>query len=186
MKFSLGVAAALAGCAAASQPADVYILSQDPSSTEQLDRSIAHLVFLQRLSTDGAVGSLGSLASDDLDVAISSINKFGKQAQTLFSKAAADPSQLLILLEGMTAADSTALGKALDFTKPSFQVTDTPSSAAHRSLVQKDLASAGVVQTKCDLERAINPLAEECWSGKSSVAVYDIKKVRMLLNCSPC
>lgn len=176
MKFSLGVAAALAGCAAASQPADVYILSQNPSSTEQVDRSTAHLVFLQRLSTDGAVGSLGALADDDLDVAISSINKFGKQAQTLFSKAAADPSQLLILLEGITADNHDALNKALGKTKPSFQVIDTPSSIAHRSLAQRDLASAGVAQTKCTLERAINPLAEECWNGKSSVAVYDIKR----------
>lgn len=176
MKFSLGAAAALAGCATALQPADVYIMSQSPESTSQLGRSVANLIFLQRLSSKADTGSLKDFPEDALEAAIGNINTFGKQPQALFQDATQQPSQLLIMLEGITAENREALDKALNKINPAFQVTDAPSSAAHRDLAQKDLAAAGVAQTKCTLERAISPFEEECWSGKSSVALYDVQK----------
>lgn len=184
MKFSLGAAAALAGVTAALQPqsADVYLVQSKPASSSEipsLPRQLARLVLLQRLAPDGGVGSL-SETPDDLtnERAVVYLNQFGKEPQPLFdNEASAAPSQLLIMLEGVTSDDEQQLKEALSDQTPAYRVSDTPSSMAHREFIQLDLLLAGVSRSECELEKAINPLEEECFSGKASVASFDLKKV---------
>ncbi|KAM0282407.1 hypothetical protein ACHAQH_003088 [Verticillium albo-atrum] len=178
MKFSLGVAAALAGFTTALQPADVYILQSKQASTSEspsLPRQVARLVLLQRLAPEAWAGSLDDIPKDmTAETAVSYINQFGKAPQPLFDNTAStEPSQLLVMLEGLSSEDAKTLKKTLKGSSPAFQVSDAPSSVANNNLAQRDMASAGVGATKCDFVRAINPFEEECWSGKSSVAVFD-------------
>ncbi|KAM0329462.1 hypothetical protein ACHAQA_004771 [Verticillium albo-atrum] len=175
MKFSVGVAAALAGFTTALQPADVYLLqSKQASSSEtpSLPRQAARLVLLQRLAPEAWAGSLSDIPDDVTpETAVSYINQFGKAPQPLFDNTATtEPSQLLVMLEGISSEDAKTLETTLKGFSPAFKVNDAPSSVANRNLAQQDLASAGVGATTCDFVRAINPLEEECWSGKSSDA----------------
>lgn len=185
MKFSLGVAAALAGFTSALQPADVYILQSKQASTSEtpsLPRQVARLILLQRLAPEAWTDSLNDIPEDvTTETAVSYINQFGKSPQPLFdNKVTSEPSQLLVMLEGISTEDAKTLKKTLKGSSPAFEVNDAPSSVANHNLAQSDMVSAGVGATNCDFVRAINPFEEECWSGKSSVAVFDVRKVRSL------
>ncbi|CRK09409.1 hypothetical protein BN1708_002147, partial [Verticillium longisporum] len=186
MKFSLGVAAALAGFTSALQPADVYILQSKQASTSEtpsLPRQVARLILLQRLAPEAWTDSLNDIPKDvTTETAVSYINQFGKSPQPLFdNKATSEPSQLLVMLEGISTEDAKTLKKTLKGSGPAFEVNDAPSSVANHNLAQSDMASAGVGATNCDFVRAINPFEEECWSGKSSVAVFDVRKDTTIL-----
>ncbi|KAL2756699.1 hypothetical protein ACRALDRAFT_1080843 [Sodiomyces alcalophilus JCM 7366] len=190
MKVSLGVAAALAGLATAApqpQPANVYVLQPNPpaaAAVPLIPRQLARLVLLQRLAPEGGVGSLNDLPNDlSDDKAVFYLNQLGKAPQPLFDTVASvEPSQLLIMLEGVTSDAELELKDALAGHAPAFTVSESPSSMAHREFIQQDLLSAGVSRSECELEKAINPLDEECFSGKASVASFDLKKDPSILS----
>ncbi|OHF01641.1 hypothetical protein CORC01_03131 [Colletotrichum orchidophilum] len=183
MKLSVGLAAALTGVATALsiQPADVYLLqSKQPSSSDipSLPRQIARLILLQRLSPEGQHASWDLPDSISNEKAVTYLNEFGKAPQALFSNAAStNPSQLVVMLEGITAVDAKTLQKSLAASGPTFRVGDAPSITANDMLLANDLPSVGVTAKNCAFDKAINPFAEQCWSGKSSVVRYDTKKV---------
>lgn len=191
MKFSLGAAAAaLVGFAtaldhvAAPETTDVYILQSPSQEAVTLDddsvmQDIARLVLLQRLAPEAAVGFLAEYGDRFSTYAVPIINKFGRAPQPLFGdRKTSEPSQLVVMLEGTTPENLEPLGELTKNGQPAFRVRATPSASANRDLIQQDLASAGVAQTSCSLERALNPLDDDCWvSGKSLVASYDVKKV---------
>ncbi|TQN71453.1 putative endoplasmic reticulum membrane protein [Colletotrichum shisoi] len=188
MKLSVGLATALAGVATAlsyDQPADVYLLqSKQPSSSEipSLPRQIARLILLQRLSPEGHHASWDLPTSISNEKAVTYLNEFGKAPQSLFADAAStNPSQLVVLLEGITSDDSKSLQKSLAGSGPSFRVGDAPSAAANDLLLANDFPSVGVATKNCAFDKAINPFAEQCWSGKSSVVRYDVKKDSSIL-----
>ncbi|WYZ44641.1 hypothetical protein EsH8_VII_001077 [Colletotrichum jinshuiense] len=183
MKLSVGLATALAGVATAlssDQPADVYLLqSKQPSSSDipSLPREIARLILLQRLSPEGQRASWDLPEHITNEKAVEYLNEFGKAPQALFSNAASmNPSQLVVMLEGITADDAKTLQKSLAGTGPSFKIANAPSAAANDLLLTNDFPSVGVAQKGCTFEKAINPFAEQCWSGKASVVRYDTKK----------
>lgn len=187
MKFLNGLAfAGLAGLATAatSEPAQVYILSSNPptassssSSKPQIPRQVARHIFLQRLSGQTYFDDLPSSLSDD--EALSYIAQYGKAPKPLFgdaSSATIDPSQLLVLVEGVPddlAAKIPGFMEAQSF-KPAFTITDAPSAKANEHLVDIELSD---VSGSCDLKAAIDPY-DTCWGGKMSLAVkYDAIKV---------
>lgn len=184
MKVSLGVAAALAGLSTAlqPQPADVYLVhkSGQSSSSESpsVSRQLARLVLLQRLAPETSFGSLTDVPDDVSDeTAVAYLSRFAQAPQPLFENidASANPSQLLLLIEGVTPENMEAAKFGFEGQDPAFRVTDAPSAKANRQLIQQDLLPAGVTRSECGLERAINPLDADCFSGKSSVASYDLK-----------
>ncbi|OHX00115.1 arsenate reductase [Colletotrichum incanum] len=188
MKLSVGLATALAGVATAlssDQPADVYLLqSKQPSKSDipSLPRQIARLILLQRLSPEGQHASWDLSESISNEKAVTYLNEFGKAPQGLFSNAAStNPSQLVVMLEGITSDDAKSLQKSLAGSGPSFRVEDAPSTSANDLLLAKDFPSVGVTAKNCAFDKAINPFAEHCWSGKSSVVRYDVKKVSCIL-----
>ncbi|KAF4783948.1 hypothetical protein HER10_EVM0002138 [Colletotrichum scovillei] len=188
MKLSVGLAAALTGVATAlssDQPADVYLLQSKQSSSSDipsLPRQIARLILLQRLSPEGQHASWDLPESISNEKAVSYLNEFGKAPQALFSNAAStNPSQLVVMLEGITADDAKTLQKSLATSGPSFRVGDAPSITANDMLLANDLPSVGVTAKNCAFDKAINPFAQQCWSGKSSVVRYDTKKDSSIL-----
>nr|XP_036578596.1 arsenate reductase [Colletotrichum truncatum]KAF6785891.1 arsenate reductase [Colletotrichum truncatum] len=183
MKLSVGLATALAGVATAlssDQPADVYLLQSKQASSSNipsLPRQIARLILLQRLSPEGQHGTWDLPQSISDEKAVSYLNEFGMAPQGLFSNAAsANPSQLVVMLEGITADDAKKIQNSLGAKAPNFRVGDAPSAAANDLLLANDFQNIGVTQKGCQFEKAINPFAEQCWSGKSSVARFDAKK----------
>lgn len=188
MKLTAGLIATLAGCAAAAQPdAEVYLVParEASSTTPSLSPSLARLVLLQRLAPIGHGPSLHDVPKGvDTEEAVSVMNRFGKAPPTLFADSSDDePSQLVMMLEGMTREQIKELGHALE-RKPEFTIPDPPSSKAHDDLVTLDFHNAGVTNgNNCDMRQVVNPL-EECWNGKrSAVAKYNVKKVNQTLNC---
>ncbi|KAF6843719.1 hypothetical protein CMUS01_01826 [Colletotrichum musicola] len=183
MKLSVGFATALAGVATAlssDQPADVYLLRSkqaSSSNTPSLPRQIARLIFLQRLSPEGQHATWDLPESISNEKAVEYLNEFGMAPQGLFSNAAStDPSQLVVMVEGITADDAKTLQKSLGVAAPNFRVGDAPSAAGNDLLLANDFQNVGVTSKNCQLEKAINPFAEECWTGKSAVARFDAKK----------
>lgn len=193
MKLSVGLAAALTGVATAlssDQPADVYLLqSKQPSSSDipSLPRQIARLILLQRLSPEGQHASWDLPEFISNEKAVSYLNEFGKAPQALFSNAAStNPSQLVVMLEGMTADNAKTLQKSFATSGPTFRVGDAPSITANDMLLANDLPSVGVTAKNCAFDKAINPFAEQCWSGKSSVVRYDTMKVSIISSQRSC
>ncbi|OLN81498.1 putative endoplasmic reticulum membrane protein [Colletotrichum chlorophyti] len=184
MKLFLGLATALAGVATAmssDQPVDVYLLQSKQQSSSNtipsLPRQIARLVLLQRVSPDGQHGTWDLPESISNEKAVDYLNEFGKAPLALFSNAASThPSQLVVMLEGITADDAKTLQKSLSADGPTFRVGDAPSAAANDLLLADDFPSVGVSPKQCTFDKAINPFAQNCWSGKSSVVRYDLKK----------
>ncbi|KAI8247865.1 putative endoplasmic reticulum membrane protein [Colletotrichum sp. SAR 10_77] len=190
MKVSVGLATALAGVATAlssDQPADVYLLQSKQTSTSSSDipslpRQIARLILLQRLSPEGQHGTWDLPETMSSEKAVNYLNDFGLSPQGLFSNAAStNPSQLVVMLEGITGDDAKALQKSIG-ARPSFRVGDAPSAAANTLLLANDFQNVGVTPKGCKFDKAINPFAEECWSGKSSVVRYDVKKDSSIIN----
>ncbi|KAI5467458.1 hypothetical protein BGZ63DRAFT_346309 [Mariannaea sp. PMI_226] len=180
MKLTIGLSAAFASFAAASQQAaQVYLLPTpaETASSSSIPPSLARLVLLQRLDANGQ----GSSFHDVLDTTkpeevVSLINKFGKKPVKLFTdKTASSPGQLVVMLEGMTEAQMKDMGAALDM-QPAFSIPNPPSSAAHDMLVKNDFYNIGITnEHDCSLEQVIN-LKKSCWSGDATVAKYDVSK----------
>lgn len=134
------------------------------------------------MSPEGQHGTWDLPEAMSNEKAVDYLNEFGMSPQGLFINAAStNPSQLVVMLEGITGNDAKTLQKSFG-AGPSFKVGDVPSAAANSLLLANDFQNIGVIQKSCQFDRAINPFAEECWTGKSSVVRYDAKKVR--LNCA--
>ncbi|SPO02497.1 uncharacterized protein DNG_05170 [Cephalotrichum gorgonifer] len=182
MRLSIAVAAAISGLATANSQADVYLLrSESPSqaqtetSAPKLPRQLARLILQQRLAVDDVFPSAKELSSlPNADEAVSHINAYGRPVAPLFSDGgAAEPSQLLVILEGLEPGQMADVipgqGKA-------FVIDEAPNSVANDKLVNSEFGLAGVAANACPLERAINPLDSDCWSGSSSIIRLDAKK----------
>lgn len=184
MKLTAGLLAALAGCAAAAAPpaAEVFLVptrEASSSKTPSMSRSLARLVLLQRLAPTGQGPSVHDIPTNtDVDAAVSAMNTFGKPPPALFANGASEPpSQLVMMLEGMTEEQIQSVGRQFK-TKPAFTIADPPSSNAHDELIRIDFSRAGVSNdNRCSVQQVVNPL-EECWGGKqAAVAKFDVKKV---------
>lgn len=181
MKLTIGLSVALASfVAAAQQAAEVYILPTTQSaSTTNVTPSLARLILLQRLASNGKGLSSheipDTVAPED---AVALINKYGKAPEKLFSNEQdVSPSQLVIMLEGMTEEQMKELGIAIE-AQPAFTIANPPSSDAHDNLIKNDFYNVGVTNEHgCLLDQITNPFEEACWSGKSTVAKYDVSKV---------
>lgn len=183
MKLNLGLAAALAGfAAAAQQAAEVYIISNgapESTSTPSISPSLARLILLQRLAPAGKGPSTADIPDGaDAESVVDLMNQFGKEPLSLFGEGEpVSPRQLVVMLEGLTDEQIKEMGKALD-TKPAFTIADPPSSSAHDKLVKGDFYNAGVAKEhKCLVGEVTNPFADHCWSGMSTVAKYNVQKV---------
>jgi len=181
MKLNIGLAAALAGCvAAAKQSADVFILpavADASSSTPSLTPSIARLLLLQRLAPAGEGPSVNDIPEDALEDAVLAMNEFGTKPVSIFDKASAgSPSQLVLMLEGLSDEQMKDMAEALE-SKPAFTIADPPSSSAHEKLVKNDFYNVGVTREhKCSIVEVSNPFEERCWSGQSTVAKYNVQR----------
>ncbi|KAF4125017.1 GAL4 [Geosmithia morbida] len=188
MKLTLGFTAVLAGCAAAAAAApaaDVYILSNDEAAVESnlsVSPSEARLILLQRLAPAGRGASTAEIPhSADTETLVTLLNKYGGGGaeQPLFmpSQSQQQPSQLVVMLEGMTDEQIEETGHELN-TKPSFTIADAPSPKANDKFVSDDIyAHAGVSSNhECSVNEITNPFEERCWSGRSTVAKYNVQK----------
>ncbi|KAH8897984.1 hypothetical protein GQ53DRAFT_742794 [Thozetella sp. PMI_491] len=184
MRLSVGVPLALAAVAASAsqEVADVFVLdrhSQSSARGPRIPKEIARHIMLQRAST----GSHGHLVHDipntiDETTAIEYVNSYGKRPAPLFDEAPTTPSQLVVILEGVTPENSEPLRDILSqaHRQPSFSVADPPSTAATARLMD-DFRAAGVSNdAHCDFESAVNPFDKACWQGTSAVVWYDAKK----------
>lgn len=192
MKLTLGLSAALAGftAAASQQSAPVYIFSgadaDTTATTPSYPPSLARLVLLQRLASSGKGPSVADIPDNvDTEIAVSAMNSFGGQATSLCDQEQqASPSQLVIMLEGLTDDQISEMGGKFD-SRPSFEISSPPSSSAHEQLVKNDLFNVGVTNDhKCSVKDVTNPFEKRCWSGKSTVAKYNVQKVglRKMIN----
>ncbi|KAH7156415.1 hypothetical protein EDB81DRAFT_646898 [Dactylonectria macrodidyma] len=180
MKLTIGLSAALASFAAAAQhAAEVYILPEPQSGPlSSISASFARLILLQRLAPTGTGPSLRDIPDfADPEDAVALMNALGKEPLQLFADdERVSPSQLVVMLEGMTDAQFKEIGAALE-TKPAFTVPNPPSADAHDKLIKNDFYNVGITNDhKCPLDQVINPFEESCWSGKSTVAKYDVSK----------
>ncbi|KAK0624563.1 hypothetical protein B0T17DRAFT_590455 [Bombardia bombarda] len=177
----------LAAAAASPQSADVFIFQADhhnqkQSSTEttRLPREVARHILLQRTARDSYGSDLRDIPSTiDTETAVSYLARFAKTTPPLFSnRETTDPSQLVVILEGVTAENALWLTETLAKSshQAAFAISDPPSAVANTRLLKhfqnRDIAS----QSQCDLSSAINPFDTKCWTGLSSVVKYDIKK----------
>ncbi|KAG6009133.1 hypothetical protein E4U21_003202 [Claviceps maximensis] len=181
MKLNTGLIAALAGCAAAVRPsAEVYIVpNNDGSSPPAVTPSLARLLFLQRLASNGrGLNEQDIPGGIDSANAIAFLNRFGKSTPALFSAGDSNqPNQLVLMLNSMSDADMQELRKSLS-TSPSFTIAEPPADTAHEDLMALDfLSRTGVADgNKCSIQQIANPM-EACWNGKSSaVARYSVKE----------
>ncbi|KAI9172169.1 endoplasmic reticulum membrane protein [Paramyrothecium foliicola] len=183
MKLSAGITAALVGCAAAAQQAaQVYMLpSPKTTSSPAISRSVARLILLQRLAPAGKGPSIKDLPNDaDAEEVVALLNDYATTGSSLFSDSESSPSQLVVMLEGMTEEQIKEAGDAFD--APAFTVSDPPSASAHDKLFKLDFYNAGATKEhKCSLSQVANPTEEQCWSGKAAVARYDISKTPSVL-----
>lgn len=177
--------AGLAGLAnaATSEPAEVYILSKSTpsssSSTPQIPRQVARDIVLSRVG--GQTQLIGLPETISTDDALSYISQYGKAPRALFGDVAtpsaggSTPSQLVVMVEGITEANAEKLRKELkaQSSSPAFTIPDPPSAKANEHLVDAELSS---VSGSCGIAAAINPY-DSCWNGLSLVVKYDVKKV---------
>lgn len=181
MRLSVAVVAAACSLAAAQSKADVYMLQSGPvpqhDTPPQLQRQLARLILQQRLGVDDFFSSANELASlSSSDEAVSNLNTYGRPEAALFSERhAAEPSQLLVILEGLEPGQVMEVMPDQD---KAFVIDNVPSSAATRNLIESEFGLAGVEANACPFERAINPLDKDCWSGSSSIIHIDAKKVK--------
>jgi hypothetical protein len=171
---------ALVGAAAALSDASVYIFQQDftpeTSKTPTLTPEQARLVFAQRLGI-----SRYHALEDASESTLSYINSFGGQGESLFEDASDDrPSELLLIVEGISSTGKELPLAAYSTIKPAFSISKAPSMVANKKLASDLNKQCGPVKTKCALEDAINPSDLSCWNGKSKVIHFDLvrEKVR--------
>lgn len=188
MKLTVGLTTALVGFAAvaAAQPAaQVYILpATESTSTPSVSRGLARLILLQRLAPIGKGPSFHDIPADvDTEEAVSLLNKYGKAPPRIFGgDDVAAPSQLVVMLEGMTEEQIKDLGSALQG-RPAFTIADPPAMSANKKFFKYDAYNAGTTnEHECSIDRVANPFDKACWSGKSTIAKYNIQKVRIFEN----
>lgn len=184
--------AGLASSAATHEQAEVYILSSKhaaPSSsssstsvTPSLPRQLARDILFQRVTGDLQLKDLSSTIVGDR--VLSYFDQYGRSPRPLFGESSENvsPSQLVVLLEGVTEDNAKALREGLqkeDFV-PAFKIEDAPSTKANKHLVDVEFAAGGV-SGSCDVSAAINPY-DSCWKGMSLVVKYDAAKVHMVPN----
>lgn len=176
---------ALAGLAgltvgATHDPAEVYILTSNPSDyrsngspKDQLPRQLARDILFQRLMVDNR------LSSDIVgEKTLEYISKYGSTTKPLFGAEGIAPSQLVVLLEGVTEDSVKSLKEAIyeeGHHEPAFKILDAPSAKANKHLVDVEFAATGT-SGSCDVAAAINPY-DSCWNGISLVVKYDVAKV---------
>lgn len=85
------------------------------------------------------------------------------------------PSQLVVLLEGVTKNNAKTLKEGLG-SKPAFSIADPPSAQANKYFIDNELSS---VAGSCDVAAAIDPYSS-CWNGLSLVVKYDVGKVSLI------
>lgn len=191
MKLTLGLAAALAGCAAAAATpaaAPVYILSSssDAASSKEEVPSVspaeARLILLQRLSPAGAGASTAEIPhSSHVDALVSLLNRYGVAPSPLFTSqdaaatALPSPRQLVVMLEGLSDDQIRDAGARLD-AQPAFSIADVPSPRANDRLLADDL-DAATPSGACPVSQVTNPFDEGCWNGMATVAKYNVQKV---------
>ncbi len=182
MKFSAGIAAALAGCASAAQTAgQAYVFPRpDSSSSATMTRSLARLVFLQRLASSGQGPSINDIPSDiGIDEAVTTLNRFGDSPERLFSHAAPEdvPNRLLVMVEGMTQQQIDDANKALG-SEAAFTITEPPSTSANDKFFDIDVYNAGVKSDhKCSLSKIMELNDDKCWSNKATAVKYNLGNV---------
>ena len=185
MKLSTGIVAILSGvAAAASQPAEVYLLRPTSAPATDADspslpRQFARLLFLQGFSQNGRIGSLDDLPKIiRTEDAVSFLNRFGKPPQSLLSETTAEPAQLLVFLEGITTSNTAVLGRAVPGWKPAFTVSDVPSTAANEAFVKNEIGSFDAVKAGCSVESVLSAADDSCAIKGNKVARYDVQKVQ--------
>lgn len=183
MKLSTGLAAALAGCAAAAQQAaQVYMFRNDASpssSTPAISPSLARIILLQRLAARGNGPSTDDLPSDiDADTAVELMNEYAVKGFAIGEEATDAPYQAVVMIDGFTEEQMEKMGSRFEM-QPAFTIAAPPSSSASDNFIKNDLYNVGVINgaPTCALEFVLNPTEPACWSGKSTVAKYSIQKV---------
>ncbi|RDA86892.1 hypothetical protein CP532_1421 [Ophiocordyceps camponoti-leonardi (nom. inval.)] len=183
MKLKAGLLAASSGVLAIAQPlAQVHILSTHdaaPTTATSLSPAVARLVVLQRLGADNLGTAFRDLpANADIEGAVSALNTFGKKTSPLIKGGeGGDPSQLVLMLEGVSTDDLDVLVHALG-NRPAFEITNPSSSGDLESITQGGFQQTGAKDVgHCDLGQITNPLTEECWGGgQSAFARFDLSK----------
>lgn len=182
--LALAGLAGLASSAATHEQAEVYILNSKPAAlsssstpvTPSLPRQLARDILFQRVTGDLQLKGLSSTIVGDR--VLSYFDQYGRSPRPLFGASTEDisPSQLVILLEGVTEDNARALREGLqkqDFS-PAFKIEDAPSTKANKHLVDVEFAAGGL-SGSCDVPSAINPY-DSCWKGMSLVVRYDAAK----------
>ncbi|KAJ3494721.1 hypothetical protein NLG97_g3893 [Lecanicillium saksenae] len=176
MKFTAGIIATLASCtAAATTTGQAFVFPRDESaSTASLGRSLARLVFLQRLANPGEGPTIRDIPEDiGADDAIATLNKFASSGDALFTSKVST-KRLLVMVDGMTTQQIKDAGKALG-QKVAFTIDDLPSSVANRDLFEIDAYNAGVTQQhSCSLREIVQMEDANCWSDSSAAARYSV------------
>lgn len=181
MKLTLGIIAAFASCAAAKQPgADVYLLpNRESASPTTIPSNLARLIVMQRQSS-GRDLSINDIPEDaDVEKVATLMNEFGKPVPSLFDEATDEPSQLLIMVEGLTEEQIKDTRGKLDV-QPAFTISDAPTGNYFEWYTGIDVSIAvhkGQKKRSCELDDIINPLDERCWRGKSLIAQFDVQTV---------
>ncbi|KAG8157471.1 hypothetical protein KVR01_012855 [Diaporthe batatas] len=184
--LALAGLAGLASSAATHEQAEVYILNSKPAAppssssstpvTPSLPRQLARDILFQRVAGDLQLKDLSSTIVGDR--VLSYFDQYGRSPRPLFGESTEDisPSQLVVLLEGVTDDNARPLREGLrkeDFS-PAFNIEDAPSAKANKHLVDVEFAHGGV-SGSCDVSAAINPY-DSCWKGMSLVVKYDAAK----------
>ena len=182
MRLSIAVTAALSGLAtAASSKATVYLFRSEPAKPRdyapELQRQVARLIFSHRLGVDDSFTIIDELeALPDAEEAVSHINAYGRKMLPLFTEPEPEPSKLMVVLEGLEPGQ---MDEVMEGREKAFVIDEAPNSAANGVLIDGELGPAGAPTSSCVLERAINPLDKDCFSGSASIIRYDVKKVIM-------
>ncbi|KAG9258132.1 uncharacterized protein F5Z01DRAFT_633131 [Emericellopsis atlantica] len=188
MKLTLGLTAALAGCAAAAQQAaHVYMFRGDADShqttaTPSITPSLARLILLQRVSPLGKGPSVAEIPENVDDKTVADLmNQFGGPSESLFEDDTTTPSQALILIEGLTDSEMKEMDGKFGM-GAAFTISAPPASSAHDSLLKNDIYNAGIAsQHSCSISQVLNPFAKECWSESAAVAKYNVQKDKQVL-----
>lgn len=179
MKFTAGIIAALASCtAAATTTGQAFTFPRDEAaSTASLGRSLARLVFLQRLANPGEGPTIRDIPDDiSADESVATLNKFASSNHALFMPVS-HAKRLLVMIDGMSAQQIKDAGKAMG-QDAAFTIDDLPSSAANRDLFEIDAYNAGATQQhSCSLSEIVQMKDSKCWSESSTAARYNVAEV---------
>ncbi|KAM0197525.1 hypothetical protein ACHAPA_001286 [Fusarium lateritium] len=179
MKLNVGLSAALAGLAAASQQAaadaadvaKVYILrgSHHIEPTTSLTPSEARLILHQRLAPEGEGPSFRDLTeSDDEERIVSLMNKYGKAPAPLLSdEKTATPRQLAITIDGMPTFEYESFFGWLFNTQPDFTMDVKKENGEHPDVFNSVIAK----MPQCPLSK-IAAMDDSCFSGEAAFAIY--------------